>query len=101
TKFALCLEPGRIEAITGAREIIEHAEEILPDEMRQHEAVMQRGAPAHARALLRLAPEPRNQRAHQQLLRKAHARMGCHLESTKFDQPEPSRRRIRREQLVD
>src|SRR5882762_9164440 len=39
--------------------------------MRQHEAVVQRRAPAHARAVLRLAGEPRDQRAHQQLLVRA------------------------------
>ncbi len=32
-ELALRLEPGRIEAVAGAAEIVEHVEEILPDEM--------------------------------------------------------------------
>src|SRR5213083_1766370 len=84
-KFALRLEPGGIELVAGALEIREHAEEILPDEMRQHEAVVQRGAPAHAGAVLRLAPEPGDQRAHEKLLSQVHTRVGRHLEGAEFD----------------
>ena len=41
-----------------------------PDEVRQHEAVVQRRAPAHQRAAVGPLPEPRHQRADQQLLRR-------------------------------
>ena len=41
------VEPHRIEWIAGVAQIAEHALEILPDEMPEHEAVVQRGAPAH------------------------------------------------------
>ena len=37
-------------------EISEDAEKILPHEMRQHEAVVQRGAPARQRPIERIAP---------------------------------------------
>ena len=73
----------------------------LPDEMRQHEAVVQRRAPAHQPALLRLAPEPGDQRAEQQLLGQAHARVRRHLEGAELDQAEPAGRAVRRIELVD
>ncbi len=101
TEFALRREPCRIELVSGALKIGEHAEKILPHEMRQHEAVMQRRAPAHARAVLRLAPEPRDQRAHQQLLRERHARVRRHLEGAEFDEPEPPDQPLGRVELVD
>ena len=69
--------------------------------MRQHEAVVQRGAPAHEFALLRLAPELCDQSPDQQLLRERHARVRRHLERTEFDQPEPAGRAIGRIELVD
>ena len=53
------------------------------------------------RAVERLAPEPGDQRAQQQLLGKAHARIGRHFERAELDQPEPAGRSFRREQLVD
>ena len=89
------------KAIAGPRQIGEHALEILPDEMRQHEAVMQRRAPAHQAALLRLAPEPGDQRAEQQLLGQAHARVGRHFERAELDQAEPAGRPVGRIELVD
>jgi hypothetical protein len=70
TEFALRFVPDRIEAVASVAQIREHAEEVLPDEMAEHEAVMQRGAPAHQRATLRLAPEPGDECAQQQLLRQ-------------------------------
>ena len=70
-------------------------EEVLPDEMRQHEAVVQRRPPADAVAELRIAPEPGDQRAQEQLLRKTHARIGRHLEGAELDQAEAARRRRR------
>ena len=69
--------------------------------MAEHEPVVQRGAPAHQRAALRLAPEPGHQRAQQQLLRERHARIGRHLERAELDQTEPAGRTVGREQLVD
>ena len=78
-EFALGVEPDRIELVTGVPEVVENTEKVLPDEMAQHEAVMQGGAPAHQRAMLRFAPEPGHQRAQQKLLRKAHAGVRRHL----------------------
>ena len=69
-EFALRGEPDRIEGVALAAQVFQHFEEILPDEMLQHEAVVQRGAPAHRLAVERLAPEPRDQRAQQELLRE-------------------------------
>ena len=69
--------------------------------MRQHEAVVQRRAPADRRAALRLAPEPGDQRAQQQLLGETHARVGRHFERAEFDEAEPPRRAVGRIELVD
>src|SRR4051812_33685894 len=89
TKLTLRFEPRGVERVSGAFQVREHAKKILPHEMRQHEAVMQRGAPAYAGAALWFAPEPGDQRAHQQLLGEIHARVGRHFEGAEFDQPEP------------
>ena len=62
---------------------------------------MQAGAPAHQIALLRLTPEPCGKGAQQQLLGQRHLRVWRHLEAAKFDQPQPARRAIGREQFVD
>ena len=74
----------------------------MPDEMRQHEAVVQLRAPAHERALVRLAPEPRDQRAQQQLLRQAHARSAGGISNARNStQAQPARALSGRVQLVD
>ncbi len=62
---------------------------------------MQQRAPAHRPRAIRLAPEPRDQRAHQQLLRERHARVRRHLERAQLDEPEPARRSLGRVELVD
>src|SRR6266700_4098043 len=99
---ALGLKPLRIEMIAGgAAQIVQHAEKVLPDEMLQHEPVVQGRAPADGGAALRLAPEPGDQRAHEQLLCQAHARVRRHFERAEFDQAEASGRTVGREQLVD
>ncbi len=100
-ELALSMKPFRIERIASGGEVIEHAEKVLPDEMLEHETVVQRGAPPHQRAALRHAPEPRDQGAQQQLLGQRHARIGRHLEGAEFDQAESTGRTVRREQLVD
>ena len=101
TELALRLEPGRIAMIARAFEVFEHIEQIAPDEMPKHEAIMQRRAPAHQRAMLRRAPEPRNQRAQKKLLRKTHARVGRHFEGAEFDKAQSPGRAVRREQFID
>jgi hypothetical protein len=82
-------------------EIAQDVEEILPDEMRQHEAVMQHRAPAGQLAADRRLPEPRDDRADQHLLGEAHARMRRHLEAAELDQAEAPGRAVRRIELVD
>ena len=75
--------------------------EVGPQEVRQHEAVVQRRAPAHQRPAVGLLPEPGDERADQQLLGEAHARVRRHLEGAELDQAEPAHRPLRRVQLVD
>src|SRR5271154_7596769 len=74
-------EPMRLE-------IGEHVEHVLPDEVREHEPVMQRRSPARQRSVERNAPKPRKNRADKQLLGEAHARVRRHLEAAKFDEAE-------------
>ena len=100
-EFARGLEPAGIERVPSLLKVGEHAEEILPDEMRQHETVVQFRAPTNRAAVLRLAPEPGHQCADQQLLGEAHARVGWHLERAELDQPEPAGDAVGRIELVD
>ena len=53
------------------------------------------------RAPVRCLPEPGDQRAHQQLLGKAHAGMRWHLERAELDETKPAGRAVRRIELVD
>src|SRR6202008_1571968 len=93
-ELALRLEPSRIESITGAGKVIQDFEEIRPDEVLEHEAIVQGGAPAHRLAVERRAPKGGDERAQQQLLRQTHARIGRHLERTEFDKAEPAGRAV-------
>ena len=54
-----------------------------------------------SRRVVRLAPEPRDQRAQQQLLRQAHPRVRRHLERAHLEQAAAARRAVRRVELVD
>ena len=82
-------------------EIGEDVEKILPDVVAQHEAVVQRGAPARQPPVERVAPQAGDDRADEQLLGEAHARVRRHLEPAELDQPEPPGRAVRRIELVD
>ena len=88
-------------AIAGVAQFVEHVVEILRDEVRQHEAIVQRGAPADQRLRVGLLPEPGDQRPQQQLLRQAHPRVRRHLEAAELDQAQRPVERVGREQLVD
>ena len=97
----LCREGLRVEVVAAGAQVFQHGEEVGPEEMRQHEAIVQGRAPADTAARLRLAPEPRHDRPQQDLLGKAHARVRRHLEGAEFEEAEPPRRSVGREQLVD
>lgn len=81
--------------------ILQQAEEIGPDEMRQHEAVMQHRAPAHRLALHRRFGAARDDRPDQQLLGQVHARMRRHFKAAEFHQTQPPGRAIGGIELVD
>src|SRR5262249_12355763 len=72
-----------------------------PNEVLQHESVVQRRAPTYRRATLWRAPEPSGQRAQEKLLRQTHARVWRHFERAKLHQAQPSGWTIGREQFVD
>ena len=94
-------QPGLAERVAGVVQFPHDFLEVLSHEVRQQEPVVQRGAPTDQRFVVRLVPEPRDERSHQQLLGEAHPRVGRHLESAELDQAQPAAGRIRRVQLVD
>src|SRR6516164_7999031 len=62
---------------------------------------MQLGAPFNRRLEVGLAPKPRNQRAHQQLLRQTHQSVRGHFKPAQLDQTQTSVRRIGGIKLID
>src|SRR5262252_5026150 len=101
TKFALGMKPLRIEVVAGGAEIVQNVTKVPPNEVLQHESVVQRRAPTYRRATLWRAPEPSGQRAQEKLLRQTHARVWRHFERAKLHQAQPSGWTIGREQFVD
>ena len=94
-------EPGVLEGEAGRAQIGQHVQEIGPHQVRQHETVVQRGAPADQPGAIGLLPEPGDQRAQEQLLGEAHAGVRRHLEGAELDQAEPAGRAVGVVQLVD
>ena len=91
---------GHVES--RARLFLDDVGEILGNEMRQEEAVVQLGSPSRKPLRrIRLAPESGHQRAQQHLLHQTHARMRGHFKSAHFEQSEPSAAAVGRVQLVD
>src|SRR5262245_15372746 len=101
TKFSVGSEPVTVKCISGLLQIPDNLFKILLHKVRQQEQIMKTGAPSDRSFLIRLAPEPGHERAHEQLLRKTHPCMWRHLESTHLDQTESSRRTVRLIELVD
>src|ERR1700719_3140051 len=84
TKFEMGREPLHFKAITGPFQISQDVLPIELYEMWQHETFMESGAPMDQLLCVRRSPEVRDQSTDDQLLRKAHSRMGRHLESTQL-----------------
>src|SRR6516164_5934106 len=89
-KLAVSMKRNRSEVIAGAAEIFQNVEKVSPNEMFQHESVVQHRTPAYRRTALRLAPEPSDQGAQEKLLRQAHARVRGHFERAELHQTQPS-----------
>ncbi len=101
-EFEVRREPAGVEGEAGLLHLLDDVAEILLDEVRQHEAVVQLGAPARqALRCVRLLPEAGDQRTQQQLLGERHARVRRHLEGAQFEQAEAPGRAVRRIELVD
>ncbi|MCY1214496.1 hypothetical protein D9M72_263100 [compost metagenome] len=94
-------EPVGIEGKAGLAHLADDVVEVHLDEGRQQEAVVQLGAPAGDGRLVGRVPEAGDQRADQQLLRDAHARMRRHLEGAQFQQAEAAGAGVGRVELVD
>ena len=101
SEFEVRGKPLTFKRISGRPHLVEHLVEVRRHEMGQHEAIVNGGSPSHETLTIGCSPEPRNQRPQQQLLREAHARMRGHLERPQFDEPQPARCRVGREELVD
>src|SRR5262249_481725 len=86
TKLAPGRKPLRTEGVGGAAEIVQNVKKVPPNEVFQHESVVQRRAPTYRRATLWRAPEPSGQRAQEKLLRQTHARVRRHFERAKLHQ---------------
>src|ERR1700757_4110373 len=101
TKPTLGMKPLRVEVIAGAEEIFQNVEKVPPNEVFQHELVVQGRTPTYRRTALRLAPETGHQRTQEQLLRQAHARVRRHFERAELHQTQPSGWTVGRKQFVD
>ena len=95
-------EPLGLERVAGASQIVEHVAEVLRHEVRQHEAIVQRRAPAHRRrGGTACRQNDATSAAQQELLRQAHARVRRHLERAQLEQPLPPAGAVGAEELVD
>src|SRR5262249_56680171 len=74
-ELILRLEPLGTERKPGVLEVRQYVGEISPHEVGEEEAVVERRPPAHERPAVRLVPEPRDERADEELLHGAHARV--------------------------
>ncbi len=94
-------KPSVVERKAVSLTVGDHILKVLPDEVGQHEPVVECGPPVDQRRLVRCLPEPHHERAQQELLRQAHARVGRHLEAAELHQPLATRGRVGRVELVD
>jgi hypothetical protein len=102
TELEMRRKPGAFERIAGRTHLANDVVEVLLDEVRQHEAVVQLGSPAHqSLRRVRRAPEAGDQGPQQQLLGQRHACMRRHFESAHLEQTEAAGRAVGRVQLVD
>ena len=95
-------EPLRLDRKAGGLHFVHDVAKILLDVERQHEAVVQLGAPARQpRRDIGLFPEAGDHRPQQQLLGQRHAGVRRHFEGAQLEQAEPAGRAVRRVELVD
>ena len=95
-------EPVELKVVAGRAQIVEHIAQVLAQDRRQHEAVVQRRAPARQPGgHQRITPESGNQRADQQLLQQAHLGVRRHLEAAHLEQAQAAAGRVGGIELVD
>ena len=73
-----------------APELAERRLKVAPQKVRQHEAIVQLGAPALQRPPVRFGRVRRGDRAHEQHLRGGHPLVRRHLEGAQLDQTKAS-----------
>jgi hypothetical protein len=102
TELHVRRKPLRLEGQAVGLHVFHDVVEVLLHEMRQQEAVVQLGAPAHqAFGCVGGFPEACQQAAQQELLGQGHARMGRHFEGAQLKQAEAPGGAVRRVELVD
>jgi hypothetical protein len=74
----------------------EHIGKVTPDEMRQHETVMERRAPTNQAAFKWPFPKHADQSADEQHLDKTHSDMRRHFKGPQFEQAEAQPKTLRR-----
>ena len=84
TELQMRREPVLLDPVAGLPQIGEYVAEILPDEVRQHPAVVDLTVPADKRLRVGFLPETRNQRPQDQMLREAHLIVRRHFEIPHF-----------------
>src|ERR1043165_7755042 len=82
-------------------QILNHVAKILFHKMRQHESVVQFCAPTDERALIRMLPETSDERAEEQLLSQAHARMRRHFKGPQLDETQTSTAAVGRVEFIN
>ena len=101
-EFKVRRKPAAIESVACLIELRHDIFEVLPDEVGQEKAIMQLRAPAHQTLrLIGCFPKTRDQRAQEQLLGEAHARVRRHLEGAHLKQPQTPGGAVRRVKFVD
>ena len=94
-------EPLCFERQAGLPQVGYHSLEIGPQEVRQHEPVVQRSAPSYQPLPVGLLPEPRDQRAYEQLRARLMRACGAISNARNSTRPEPAHRALGRVELVD
>src|SRR5436309_10990713 len=101
TEFKMRREPVRSQRIAEVPQVFDHVLKVILDKMREHEPVMEFGAPAHQGPLIRVLPATGDQRAEQELWGEAHARVRRHCKGAQLDQAKAAAAGFGRVEFVD
>jgi len=89
-EFKMSAEPTGFHVDPGGIEKLHHRVQVLPQIVREHEAVMNQSAPSDEWIAERFFPESGYECANEQLLSETHAGMRRHFKSAEFEETESS-----------